>query len=258
MNDHVSKPIDPKQLFSVLTKWIEPGERKAITHTKAEQDTKHEDEPPGELPIELPNKIPGISLQEGLMRLAGNTALYLDLLSRFIKDYSNASIVLTDLASNRQFEDAAMFAHKLRGIANNLGVTGVGEVAGKLEASFKRDQATSAESLAQLAHELDVVQHSCLELKPAEIENKSSQVVTEVLDRQAQFDAINKGIGANDPSSATLLQVLIDDLSHDRPDDSDIVVLLRQAYVTLDNFQFQDARPILEQAEKLIEAKESP
>jgi polar amino acid transport system substrate-binding protein len=32
MNDHVTKPIDPDQLFAALQKWIQPGERRVPEH----------------------------------------------------------------------------------------------------------------------------------------------------------------------------------------------------------------------------------
>jgi len=55
MNDHVTKPIDPDQLFSALVKWIEPGEREVPEAFEAKVKEKSEDEI-------LPKELPGISI----------------------------------------------------------------------------------------------------------------------------------------------------------------------------------------------------
>ncbi len=61
--------------------------------------------------------------------------------------------------------------------------------------------------------------------------------------------AVRNGIETHDPASADLLQALLDDLGRELPDDSEAVSLLRRTHAKLDSFQFQEALPILEQAE---------
>ena len=71
MNGHVTKPIDPDQLFATLQKWIKPGEKRAPIQT-----TVVSVEPSGEDQVvpnegELPESLPGFDLAAGLKRLHG-------------------------------------------------------------------------------------------------------------------------------------------------------------------------------------------
>ena len=75
MNDHVTKPVDVRTLFSVLSKWISPREyhngRSALSLNKQRQTE------------DIKKKfaiLEGIDVQEGLDRLNGDIALYLKML----------------------------------------------------------------------------------------------------------------------------------------------------------------------------------
>jgi CheY-like chemotaxis protein len=77
MNDHVTKPIDPGQLFAALQKWVKPGE-KIIECQPPPFTTKHP-ESDQTVPNEeaLPESLPGFDLAAGLKRLMGNKRQYL-------------------------------------------------------------------------------------------------------------------------------------------------------------------------------------
>jgi DNA-binding response OmpR family regulator len=71
MNGHVTKPIDPDQLFAALQKWIQPADkrtpdRKAGVSAAKEAVTKAP--PDARAEIELPDSLPGFDLAEGLQR----------------------------------------------------------------------------------------------------------------------------------------------------------------------------------------------
>jgi len=69
MNDHVTKPIDPDQLFATLQKWIKPGEKGArvkqaeVSLESLESDLAEPDED------QLPESLPGFDL-DGIQELA--------------------------------------------------------------------------------------------------------------------------------------------------------------------------------------------
>ena len=60
MNAHISKPIDPKELFDALVQWIEPGQRDL-------PDLPDEDEAPPSEGGDLPTSLPGIDLVVGVV-----------------------------------------------------------------------------------------------------------------------------------------------------------------------------------------------
>jgi CheY-like chemotaxis protein len=77
MNGHVTKPIDPDQLFSALQKWIKPSDKRAqvqqpevIDKDPVEVEAIPEEE-------QLPESLPGFDLTDGLKRLQGETKSFI-------------------------------------------------------------------------------------------------------------------------------------------------------------------------------------
>ncbi len=66
MNDHVTKPIDPNQLFATLVKWIQPIERRYEPTSTVKPHAGPEVE------VALPEKLPGIDMASALTRVGGN------------------------------------------------------------------------------------------------------------------------------------------------------------------------------------------
>ena len=94
MNDHVAKPIDVKQLFSTLVKWIEPGDRGFTPKTDTAETHEKTPVPPKD---QLPETIEGIDLKDGLMRVGGNEKLYRSLLMKLRDDYAGTDQEIKNL-----------------------------------------------------------------------------------------------------------------------------------------------------------------
>ena len=75
MDDHITKPVDPQELYDTLVKWIAPG-------GVASSPGMYEDGIPN---VNLP-ELPGIAVEAGLARVRGNHDLYRKLLERRKKD----------------------------------------------------------------------------------------------------------------------------------------------------------------------------
>ena len=87
MNGHITKPIDPDQMFATLLKWIEPQEG-ATTDRQPEVTLEKTDLTQEILAEEeLPETLAGFDLQAGLERLRGNKRLYRKLLLDFGANY---------------------------------------------------------------------------------------------------------------------------------------------------------------------------
>jgi polar amino acid transport system substrate-binding protein len=147
MNDHVTKPIDPNQLFSALIKWIEP-------HRITRPDQNSLDMPPEDmaaLPIDdLPESLPNFDLADGLKRLQGNKKLYRKLLFNFASDYASvASDIRTALAAG-DAESTHRIVHTIKGVAGNLAATDLQAAAVNLEKLVKEADThdLSSETLA--------------------------------------------------------------------------------------------------------------
>jgi len=141
MNDHVSKPIDPDELFRVLLKWIKTDGRSKSAETA----------PPTNVPTaSLPHtnsdgaalqidglQIDGIDTKAALRRTGGNRLRYESLLSRFADSQAGAVDEIRAALATRDIPTAERTAHSLKGSAGNLGATALADVAANAEAAVR-------------------------------------------------------------------------------------------------------------------------
>jgi PAS domain S-box-containing protein len=120
MNGHVTKPIDPDQLFAALQKWIKPG-GKQIGGRQAQASIKHPEPDQTERKEEaLPESLPGFDLDAGLKRLLGNKHLYRKLLVDFGAKYTETASEIGEALDAKDFERVHSLVHNLKGLAGNL------------------------------------------------------------------------------------------------------------------------------------------
>jgi PAS domain S-box-containing protein len=124
MDDHVTKPIDPAQLFGTLARWIRPENLGSPRRQKPAEASPASTRPQGQEPAPaepiLPDALPEFDLAEGLQRLMGNRALYHKLLSNFAIQYSGAAADLRSALNAGNFEHAHGLVHAIKGVAGNL------------------------------------------------------------------------------------------------------------------------------------------
>jgi signal transduction histidine kinase/DNA-binding response OmpR family regulator len=140
MNDHVSKPIDPDELFDALLRWIKPRatgstEKLSLDASPAPSATlvdKTLDEPTLE--------ITGIDTKSALRRTGGNRKRYEALLSKFAGPSTGGVQEIRNALATGDTETAARAAHSLKGAAANLGATALAEVAAKTETAIAAGQ----------------------------------------------------------------------------------------------------------------------
>jgi two-component system sensor histidine kinase/response regulator len=167
MNDHVTKPIDPDQLFAALQKWIKPVAERAAVQMPTVLDAPPE---PDQMVLdedELPESLPGFDLAAGLSRLMGNKRLYRKLLLDFGANYGGVADEIRESLAIGDFEQAHSLVHNLKGLAGNLEATNLQAAAVELE-KLVRGQA------AKTAPEKD------LNRKFAELENTLGQALDAV------------------------------------------------------------------------------
>jgi PAS domain S-box-containing protein len=120
MNDHITKPIDPGQLFGTLAKWIghREGAQKPAEASPAQTGPQGKD--PALPEKTLPDALPEFDLADGLQRLMGNRALYRKLLVNFATQYAHAGKDLRKALDVGDFEKAHGLVHAIKGVAGNL------------------------------------------------------------------------------------------------------------------------------------------
>ncbi len=144
MNDHVTKPIDPPELFAALLRWIPAragdesadigGEVTASSDTPADSLTGASAAAADQ---SLPETLPGIDMVAGLYRVAGNRTLYKNLLCKLYENYHNADEQLRELLEKQERPNAQILAHSIKGVAGNVGATDLQAAAAAVEAPLK-------------------------------------------------------------------------------------------------------------------------
>jgi CheY-like chemotaxis protein len=137
MNGHVTKPIDPDQLFSTLQKWIKPrGKRVQVQRAEVPvEQTESDMAAPAE--NELPEYLSGFDLADGLQRLQGNKKLYRKLLLSFATDYNAIADEIRKALDAEDFDQAHSLVHNLKGLAGNLAAMELQTAAVNLEKLVK-------------------------------------------------------------------------------------------------------------------------
>ncbi|MBI3230434.1 MAG: response regulator [Burkholderiales bacterium] len=140
MQDYLTKPINPDQLYNVLARWLPLSLQVSSSAAAAELTNE------GLLP-----DLPGINLRDALSRVAGNVALYQQLLARFAISQAEVVQQLRRHVKSGRRADAARLAHSLRGVAGNIGAEGVAQLAQDLEYRLQSASLESEQLQRQLA-----------------------------------------------------------------------------------------------------------
>jgi two-component system sensor histidine kinase/response regulator len=180
MNDHVTKPIDPDELFSALVKWIKPGERKVpeAGSSRAMPEEKAKDL--------LPSRLPGMNLSSGLSRVGGNTPLYVKLLSKFRASQQNAVAEIRAALHSGDRETAGRLAHTVKGVSGNLGAEALYRTAAELEKAIKDALENMESPLATFDSELKIVMEGIKGLEKSLAAQKAPELSTGVeVDKEA-------------------------------------------------------------------------
>jgi two-component system sensor histidine kinase/response regulator len=131
MDGHLAKPIDPAQLYQAIARWcgrrLCPAPAAEPPHVSAGDGARWQ--------------IDGLDVADGLKRMLGNRAFYLQMLARFRDGQRGAgaamraALAAPDPASR---PEAERLAHTLKGVAGQLGATLVHGLAATLEQDIRR------------------------------------------------------------------------------------------------------------------------
>jgi HPt (histidine-containing phosphotransfer) domain-containing protein len=165
MNGHVTKPIDPDQLFATLQKWIRPSEKRATPQKPVVSVEPAEEDKVVSIEAELPGSLPGFDLADGLKRLQGNKKLYRKLLLSFATDYCEAANDIRIALDAEDFDRAHSLVHNLKGLAGNLAATDLQAASVNMEKLVKGvdKKAPSSKQLNLRLSELDNALNHALE-----------------------------------------------------------------------------------------------
>jgi two-component system, sensor histidine kinase and response regulator len=182
MDDHVTKPIDPDQLFATLSRWITTGKApvreawlpeesapKSTAEVHGDAVATHTETQP------FPAALDGFDLAEGLQRLRGNEALYRKLLLSFATKYTQAAGDIRHALDAKDYHKAHGLVHDVKGLAGNLASKQLQAAAAELEKLVKHGDErnppapeTLAQTFAAFETLLDQALRAAQSLEPLE------------------------------------------------------------------------------------------
>jgi PAS domain S-box-containing protein len=206
MDDHVAKPINVEDLFSVLSKWVTASNPNTVADTVAYDNAFPQED------VSLPHFI-GLDTANGLLRVGGNKQLYQKILLKFASSQKDIISSISTLLKNQDYETAEREAHTLKGVAGNIGAHGLYELAKCLEAAIENKRQPE-EIIADLN----------------EVEAELSQILNEInkLDTAQNDWAISNHVPYKEEELAKLLNSLAQRLNDNDADSSELFDQINQ------------------------------
>ena len=239
MNDYVTKPIDTKELFSVMAKWL--GQKVGASLAEAQLQGSVSTSSSVELSFD---SLVGIESESALIRLNGNRKLLLNLLKTFVSSYSGVILEITEAVAADDLQTSERIAHSLKGVAGSISATGVQQAAKDLELIFKEGSLGGLEDLlGRLEQELGLViisisefiEHLTPDGPPVTVGKSSKGAVLDALKRMKPL------VDENNLSALDAFEE-IEEMSGGLENDADMV-LLRDC---IDGFDFKGASELIQ------------
>jgi two-component system sensor histidine kinase/response regulator len=133
MNDHITKPIDPEELFDALQRWL-PA---TVAVDSSSPQTLVELPANDIVPV---HAIPGLDAAAGLRRVLGNHTAYVSLLRRFVASQAGTAREIGEALAQDLRAEGERAAHTLKGVAGTIGAGELQRAAADVEAALRRGE----------------------------------------------------------------------------------------------------------------------
>lgn len=160
MDAHISKPIDPRLVFSTIKSWLPPEKVSATNDEKASSNVLDKGRIDRSHKVfsetsacDLPDALAGVDLSAGLNRMAGNRELYSRILIKFGRKYRGVPDQIFNAIDQKKIQQAVELTHGIKGIAGNIGAQQVYEAFQQLEIALKKNKPDSYQDLCRNANE---------------------------------------------------------------------------------------------------------
>ncbi len=195
MNDHIGKPIRLTELFNVMAKWIKPTVQPTTPPSSKVVQSSSDDTIP---PLE------GINSRAALESLKCSNTFYLKLLNRFYQSNRNFELSFREAQKSDDPDSPQRLAHSLKGVAGNIGATGVQAAAQNLEDACAGNASAIESTLEALLQQLQPVINGLTLLYEDEFNTGDS---SSVFDREAAttlLEELYKAVLDDDAAATTL------------------------------------------------------
>jgi two-component system sensor histidine kinase/response regulator len=200
MNDQITKPIDPQALIQTMGRFYRQSDASApgVVRERAAGSTDFA-------------AVPGVDVEAGLQRVAGNRVLYRDLLKRFEESQAEAVASIRSALAEKDRSAAEGIAHTLKGVAGNIGAKGVHAAAAAVEQSIRKNEPPrrTKKLLVECQDELAAVVSAIRHALGAEAEDEETGPRTGPIDfafRRSIMEKLRKLIQESDSEAVDYLK----------------------------------------------------
>jgi signal transduction histidine kinase/DNA-binding response OmpR family regulator/HPt (histidine-containing phosphotransfer) domain-containing protein len=210
MNDHISKPIDPGNLFETVGRFYKPAESTSGHSAPAGKPTEKAQTSPAPASGDIPC-IDGLDTKDGLSRVGGNRKLYLKILGQFAEQQASAVEQISAALAQGDAALAERLAHTIKGVAGNIGAKEIQSAAGALEKLIRAKAAALEVEVAQqqlsaaLAPVIAQIQESFGSPVEAPAQPSAASAVDPAQSREAAAQLL-KLIGEFDPGAGDFIE----------------------------------------------------
>jgi two-component system sensor histidine kinase/response regulator len=235
MQDHITKPIDPNELYEKVNSWALPSVRSESSQPKA-----HRKSGSTTLPETL-YLIPGLDVKEGLARVGGNPELYIKTVTRFVNTHANALEIVREALEGDDRETAVRTIHTVKGVAGTFGAKDLFPLAADLEQflsdggswdQIDPDFGTEIDRLSEALTEVLGISDESSGLKDFTTENVDSAKITPVMIQLKEM------LEDDDTEVVNLLNSIEDDFP-------ELKALLTKMRFHIESYSFDEALEVL-------------
>ena len=249
MNDFIGKPINVKEMFMILAKWIKPGVRKTASESSKSSNKMA---PSGE-PANTMLNLPGFQVDKALIRLDGDQKLYRIILEKFCISEADAVERIRDSLNKNDLNSALIVAHSLKGMSGTIGATTLQELSSKLESAIQARTGEVAGLLVKVENQLSetiAVINKAIENQPTTDQSQSHPdkvpvhqgkgCVETLQEIRPALESLAKRMEDFDSTSADAVDALVELV-----DDIDVRSSLNELKRLLANYNFDAATTIM-------------
>ena len=148
MNDHIGKPLDVRDMFKTMAKWIKP------TKTKSDSGGVLNVSKSVETDSDIDTGRAGIDIEGAIRRLCGLEEIYWSMVKKFIVNQRGAVDSAVDAVGHGDEQTAIRILHTLKGAAGSLGATHLQSLSADAEKQLAQDGIFTANDATELREEL--------------------------------------------------------------------------------------------------------
>jgi PAS domain S-box-containing protein len=206
MNDYVSKPISPPNLFNTLVKWIKPTHKTLSDNVRSHQNNFIPDDKM------LPH-LSGIDIKTAIKRSGGNFNAYQKLIQLFIEHMKDSDQTIQNAINDRNIDEAIRLAHALKSASGNVGANELYQQVSLFEKDLINDDIKSALKRIGLVREKFQSSMDCFQSLLQQSSQKKNSV-SEIKKEQIEADMreLKAKLKDNNAEAVTIVDTIMNHL----------------------------------------------